>query len=108
MGSQRVSEEIHLTDPAYRIKKLRVMLLVHRYAYYVKSAPMISDFQYDILENELKVLVAENPELEHKAAFDQECPTRTVGSSIATDYPLEIAELAERLLITHANFVPES
>jgi NAD-dependent DNA ligase len=72
------------------------MLRVHRYLYYVLQEPIVDDFKYDVWESELKKLLAEFPEME-----DAACPTKTVGSTLAGDYELEIAELAARLLAYH-------
>ena len=45
-----------------RIKELNAELLQARYAYYVLSAPVMSDPDYDAKERELKALVAEHPQ----------------------------------------------
>lgn len=84
-----------------RIVKLRKMLLLHRFAYYVKDEPMVSDKFFDRLERELKTLVQKNPGKAKRAWYSEICPTKTVGSSMAADYPLEIQELAERMMVEH-------
>jgi NAD-dependent DNA ligase len=94
-----------MTDPQVRrrVHKLRKLLLLHRYLYYVMAKSLATDAQYDDWERELKRLLKANPEL--RAA---NCPSGTVGSSRRCDYPLEIAELAERLAAYRpkANFEP--
>lgn len=84
-----------------RIEKLRTMLLAFRYLYYCRDESIINDFEYDARELELKQLVAEHPALDAACDYSAECPSRTVGTSIAEGYPLPVQELAERLLATH-------
>ena len=57
-----------------RINKLRRELTHHAKLYYVYDAPEISDYDYDMMFDELKRLEAENPEF-----FDPESPTQRVG-----------------------------
>lgn len=80
------------------ISKRRKQCLIHRYLYYVKAAPLISDLVYDLLEGNLKQLIVKHPLLEDKAAYSLMCPTKTVGSDNLEDYPREIEQLAESLL----------
>lgn len=57
-----------------RIEKLRRELTHHAKMYYVYDAPEISDYDYDMMFEELKRLEAEHPEL-----YDPESPTQRVG-----------------------------
>ena len=57
-----------------RIEKLRRELTHHAKLYYVFDAPEISDYDYDMMFEELKRLEAEHPEY-----FDPESPTQRVG-----------------------------
>ena len=57
-----------------RIQKLRRELTHHARLYYVYDAPEISDYDYDMMFDELKRLEAEYPEF-----FDPESPTQRVG-----------------------------
>lgn len=57
-----------------RIEKLRRELTHHAKLYYVHDAPEISDYDYDMMFEELKRLEADHPEL-----FDPESPTQRVG-----------------------------
>src|SRR4051794_25253499 len=50
------------SDLAARVRELAESLTAHRAAYYA-SEPVISDFEYDQLEDELRALLAEHPEL---------------------------------------------
>jgi len=58
------------------------LCLAHRYLYYVLSDPVISDYDYDMLERSLTP--AEREAL-------------GVGSELAADYSTEVIELAEKL-----------
>ena len=57
-----------------KIQKLRRELTYHARLYYVFDAPEISDYDYDMMFDELKRLEAEHPEY-----FDPESPTQRVG-----------------------------
>ena len=69
-----------MTDEA-RIKELREALHAHKYNYYVKSAPTISDQEFDRLLAELADLEARHPEL-----YDANSPTQRVGSDLSQDF----------------------
>lgn len=62
------------TEIFERIKKLRRELTHHAKLYYVYDAPEISDYDYDMMFEELKRLENEHPEF-----FDPESPTQRVG-----------------------------
>lgn len=64
-----------------RIEKLRKELDEHNNRYYVLNQPAISDFEYDILMNELDTLEKMFPEF---AAEDS--PTRRIGSDLQTEF----------------------
>jgi DNA ligase (NAD+) len=49
-------------DTAARVRALADSITAHREAYYL-GAPTISDFEYDQLEDELRALLAEHPDL---------------------------------------------
>jgi DNA ligase (NAD+) len=49
-------------DDATRVRELAEAITAHRAAYY-DGAPTISDFDFDALEDELRALLAEHPEL---------------------------------------------
>lgn len=75
---------------AERIQQLREEINEHNYRYYVLSQPVISDFAYDQLMNELIRLEQEHPEY-----FDPLSPTQRVGSDsdntfeqVAHAYPM--------------------
>ena len=70
-----------------RITQLSGELKLHNYNYYVLNNPQITDFEYDILMQELQELEKHFPEY---AAPDS--PTRTVGSDLTSDYNLSQEE----------------
>jgi DNA ligase (NAD+) len=64
-----------------RIEKLRREIEVHNNNYYVLNQPVISDFEYDLLMNELGTLEKKFPEL-----VTADSPTRRVGSDIQKEF----------------------
>jgi len=64
-----------------RIKYLRSELNRHNYLYYVKAAPEISDYDYDLLLRELADLEKQFPEFD-----DPNSPTKRVGSDLSHDF----------------------
>lgn len=60
-----------------RIKELRKLIQKYNYEYHVLDNPSISDYDYDILFNELLTLEAENPEF-----FDASSPSQKVGGEV--------------------------
>jgi DNA ligase (NAD+) len=72
---------MNLTDIQQTIDALRKELNHHNYLYYVKSAPKISDFEYD---QKLKEL--ENLEQKYPAFFDAFSPTQRVGNDITSEF----------------------
>lgn len=65
-----------------------MLLLKHRYLYYVLNDPELSDIDYDKLEKEVEVFEKEHPELKHPKT-----PTCCLGSSREEDYPQSIRNL---------------
>ncbi len=60
-------------------------VLAHRYLYYVEANPVVSDFEYDLLEREAREALPESSAV-HK-----------VGSSNPWDYNEDIKAYAEEL-----------
>lgn len=60
-----------------KIEKLRKEIHEHNYNYYVLNQPLISDFEFDKLLDELERLEAENPRL-----ITTDSPTQRVGSDL--------------------------
>lgn len=64
-----------------RIDILRKEIEEHNNRYYVFSQPSVSDFEYDILLNELETLEKKFPEF-----MSENSPTRRVGSDINREF----------------------
>lgn len=64
-----------------RIEQLRVDLEKHNHNYYVLNKPEISDFEYDVLLNDLAHLEKLFPEFQSSTS-----PTQKVGSDITTEF----------------------
>lgn len=64
-----------------RIDELRKVLQQHNHDYYVRSEPGISDFEYDILINELQTLESRYPQFE-----SENSPTCRVGSDLNREF----------------------
>ena len=61
-------------EAALRVEELTKALKKYREAYYQQDAPLISDYDYDMLEQELKELETQFPSL-----LQADSPTQTVG-----------------------------
>ena len=64
-----------------RMENLRKELNEHNHRYYVLNQPVISDFEYDILLNELITLEKKFPEF-----IDMNSPTLKVGSDLTREF----------------------
>jgi DNA ligase (NAD+) len=64
-----------------RIAALRETLRHHNYLYYIKNSPEISDFEFDLMMNELLALEKEFP-----AFHDDNSPTQRVGSDLNREF----------------------
>jgi len=61
--------------------------LVHRYLYYVKSRPIISDREYDMLEKKAILTAPEDHGI------------RLAGSDMETSYSQNIKDIANKFLV---------
>ena len=68
---------MNITQAKKRVKELRETIAYHNRKYYDEDAPIISDFEYDMLNNELKNLEKQFPELVTK-----ESNTQKVGGTV--------------------------
>ncbi|MBI4947465.1 MAG: NAD-dependent DNA ligase LigA [Bacteroidetes bacterium] len=64
-----------------KIYHLREQIEKHNYNYYVLSQPVVSDFEYDFLMNDLMALEKMFPEFS-----DENSPTQRVGSDISSEF----------------------
>lgn len=69
-------------DAQERIVALRETLRHHNEKYYNDDAPEIEDYEYDMLQRELRELEAAHPEY-----ADAESPTRRVGGAASSRFP---------------------
>lgn len=67
-------------------KKLELLILAHRYLYYVLAQPVISDYEYDKLETEAKKILPLTSQVHE------------VGSDLAESYSDEVKIKAHKLL----------
>lgn len=64
-----------------RIERIRLELEEHNRNYYVLNKPSVSDFEYDIMLNELATLEKKYPEFQ-----TEDSPTRKIGSDITKEF----------------------
>jgi DNA ligase (NAD+) len=69
------------SEAKVRIEKIRIELEGHNQKYYVLNQPSISDFEYDIMLNELETLEKKFPEFK-----TEDSPTHRVGSDITKEF----------------------
>ena len=68
--------------PADRAAELRRLLNEYSYHYYVLSAPLVTDTEYDALYHELVALETDFPEL-----ITTDSPTQRAGNDLSGDFP---------------------
>ncbi|MEJ8590718.1 NAD-dependent DNA ligase LigA [Riemerella anatipestifer] len=71
-----------LDDIKHKIEELREELHQHNYNYYVLDTPSISDYEFDMMLEELK-----NLELAYPEFIDENSPTQRVGGNITKNFP---------------------
>ena len=64
-----------------QIEELRRKIEEHNYNYYILDEPVISDFEYDLLVNELETLEKKYPEF-----LTPDSPTQRVGSDLTQEF----------------------
>jgi DNA ligase (NAD+) len=69
------------SEAKIRIEKLKKEIEEHNRNYYVLNKPVISDFEYDLLLNELETLEKKFPEF-----ITEDSPSRKVGSDITIEF----------------------
>jgi NAD-dependent DNA ligase len=73
------------------MKKLELMVMAHRYLYYVQALPVLTDFEYDKLEAKARRVLPEHS------------PVHSVGSSLEDSYSQEVVQYAAILFGNHVN-----
>jgi DNA ligase (NAD+) len=74
-------EQMKKSEAKARIEILRKEIEEHNQRYYILNQPSISDFEYDLLLNELDTLEKKFPEF-----VTEDSPTRHVGSDITKEF----------------------
>ncbi|MEP2935067.1 MAG: NAD-dependent DNA ligase LigA [Gilvibacter sp.] len=74
-------------NPKEKIESLRLQLREHNHNYYVKDAPVISDYDFDQLLKELQDLEAAHPEYN-----DPNSPTQRVGGGLTKNFETIVHE----------------
>lgn len=70
-----------LADAKRRVEELRKSIDEHNHRYYVLNQPVITDFEFDLLLNELQTLEKNFPEL-----VKPDSPTMRVGSDLTEEF----------------------
>jgi DNA ligase (NAD+) len=70
-----------ISEARKRVELLRNEINEHNHRYYVLNQPSITDFEFDLLLNELQTLEKKFPEL-----ITEDSPTRKVGSDVTTEF----------------------
>lgn len=70
-----------LSDAKLRVEELRKTIDEHNHRYYVLNQPVITDFEFDLLLNELQTLEKNFPEL-----VTPDSPTMRVGSDLTDEF----------------------
>ncbi|MBN1287545.1 MAG: NAD-dependent DNA ligase LigA [Anaerolineae bacterium] len=91
-----MSDESKAQTLAERAAELRAALNYHIYRYHVLSSPVVTDYEYDRLMNELKAIEAEHPEL-----VAPDSPTQRVGSDLTEGFA-SVAHPAPILSLSNA------
>lgn len=68
-------------DVKQEIEELRKKIRYHSYLYYVKDAPEITDYEFDMLYRKLVNLEKEHPEL-----ITPDSPTQRVGAAVSSSF----------------------
>ena len=94
-------DEVMVPDEArHRWTELAEQVREHRFAYYVRDAPTVSDAEFDLLLRELEAL-----ERAHPGLRTPDSPTQVVGGTWSTDF--EPVDHLERMLSLDNVFSPE-
>jgi len=78
---QAVTKEYLQNPHNIQLEALKQVLKFHEYQYYVAAAPLISDYEYDCLYQELLALEGASP-----ALITKDSPSQRVGSSLNENF----------------------
>ena len=81
LALQTLTKDFLQNSHNIELAKLRDVLKFHEYQYYVASSPLISDYEYDLLYQQLLSLEAASPSLVTK-----DSPSQRVGNSLNTNF----------------------
>ena len=84
------------SSPQESIKDLIEVLHFHEYKYYVQDAPVISDYEYDVLYKKLESLENAFPQF-----VRHDSPTQRVSSDLTSDFP-EVPHLKPMLSLENS------
>ena len=73
-----MAKQLDKSSARKRVQQLREQLEEYRYEYYVLDAPTVDDAVYDSLNNELKEIETEHPQL-----ITADSPTQRVGGQVS-------------------------
>jgi DNA ligase (NAD+) len=88
------------TDDLHRHAELVEQVDRHRFDYFVRDAPTVSDGAYDAMMRELEAIEERHPELR-----TPDSPTQTVGGTFSTDF--QAVDHIERMMSLDNAFSPE-
>lgn len=74
-------DKMKLADAKQRVEELRRIINEHNHNYYVLNQPVITDFEFDLLLNELQTLEKNFPDL-----VTPDSPTMRVGSDLTEEF----------------------
>ena len=80
-GPEKTLKLMKREEAKERIEKLRREIEAHNHNYYVLNNPVITDFEFDLLLNELDTLEKMFPEF-----ITEDSPTRRVGSDLTDEF----------------------
>lgn len=80
-GPEKTLKLMKREEARERIEKLRKEIETHNHNYYILNKPVITDFEFDLLLNELDTLEKMFPEF-----ITEDSPTRRVGSDLTDEF----------------------
>ncbi len=94
---QSAAAQTLFEDPKQKVTDLTKVLRYHEWRYYVQNDPVISDFEYDQLYNQLKTIEAKHPEL-----ISTDSPTQRVGDDNSGSVFAQVPHLTPMLSLDNS------